>query len=485
MHTDSDNNSNSPPHKKRKIIGLNGSIKTKKNALYIVHIGPFNLLTSEVDIRKFVFINKQTIPSDIVIQIKNKKVFGFIGYNTLSEAQQIIYKFNDHKHKTIKICQLIKNDYNKYCKSLYDRSSFSNKTNWIQLFGITHSKNMTNSDEKNWITKLLKWEYKDNEFNILNIKIFHNVRYPTMSGFALIELENDKITEKLINHFQQKWINNQQFKYWIDYVDINQIKSNLTENKEIITKQLIFSNLYWKTNKSILQKHIHCLLGNDFNLEIVNIKVIATSNGYPTGTAIATFKSIEDAKMVQTLCDNTELLDQIISVCFYSDDKKSVIIETPSINDNDIDSDGDGDIINIDQYDSDDDTESDGDDIDSDDLESFSDDDQENDESDDDDEQIEDKKDIKSRFGLKDKDIMGLWKWSNPNRKCPSGLLFESKSKKHKKNWKELNEKDWLKEWNKKERIPGRDKYWIRSGKLVSASQRWRERAKTNRKIKK
>ena len=83
------------------------------------------------------------------------------------------------------------------------------------------------------------------------------------------------------------------------------------------------------------------------------------------------------------------------------------------------------------------------------------------------------------KFGLKEKEMRGLWKWCNPNKKYPNGLLTERSytGKYYRKNWKEIRSKDWLKEWKKKERISGKDKYWIRGGKLVNASSRWRERA--------
>ena len=69
----------------------------------------------------------------------------------------------------------------------------------------------------------------------------------------------------------------------MDYVDINIINDlyKLTQINGNSTK-LIFKNLYWKTNKSLLKKHIYSLLNNNLDLEILNIKVLATNNGYPT-----------------------------------------------------------------------------------------------------------------------------------------------------------------------------------------------------------
>eukprot|EP00484_Ammonia_sp_Unknown_P006254 CAMPEP_0197052172 /NCGR_PEP_ID=MMETSP1384-20130603/26688_1 /TAXON_ID=29189 /ORGANISM="Ammonia sp." /LENGTH=77 /DNA_ID=CAMNT_0042484835 /DNA_START=154 /DNA_END=383 /DNA_ORIENTATION=+ len=77
---------------------------------------------------------------------------------------------------------------------------------------------MNQRDELNFINKLLKWECPALDVKVLNMRVFHNVRYATMPGFAFIELQNNAMAQTLVTHFQEQWTKNRRFKYWIDFL---------------------------------------------------------------------------------------------------------------------------------------------------------------------------------------------------------------------------------------------------------------------------
>ena len=209
-------------------------------------------------------------------------------------------------------------------------------------------------------------------------------------------------------------------------------------------------------------------MDSEYNAEIVDCKVMASANGYPLLRGLVKFKSVKDAKIVQSVCNQMELFGNRMFVRFHCENA-SANAKKVSFAGNEIDSDGEDDIMEMDDAS---DSDSESEEIGSDDLESFSDDDKGS--------NVDDA--YKSKFGLKEKDIRGLWKWCNPNKKYPNGLLTERRfGGKYKKNWKELRSKDWIKEWKKSEKIAGQDKYYIRGGDLVNASAKWRQRAKSKK----
>eukprot|EP01084_Bolivina_argentea_P144552 253586_1 len=262
-----------------------------------------------------------------------------------------------------------------------------------------------------------------------------------MCGFALIQLHDTDSAHQLVTYFQDKWTNDPQFSYWMDYVDPNRnafIHNPDLSDIETHTKQLIFCNLHWKTTKTMLQKHIQKILktkrANKINLR-------ATANGYPLGTAVVAFDSVKDAELVQCACDTSDVFDECVFVRFYEDKQPSIELEKAhktvtfdvEKSESEIDSDGE-EIVEMDSSeDSDLDSEEVTDDTDCDEEEDG--DSEDSDQSEDDDGEYTKKE---KRFPLSNKELEGLWKWSNPNKKCPTGLLSQSRHVgRYKKNWKE------------------------------------------------
>ena len=162
---------------------------------------------------------------DIRLQHRANQIHCYLAFKSKSLRKRLI----KHQPKCITFCRLVDpSEYNILCKRCYDRSAFRNKTKWIEIFGIPAPKL---SDEPNESTKSQKEsaqqieEIISNEMcrHIVSIRVIHNVRFPKMFGFALIEMDNEQHAVNVVDGIRNTFKGHSDL--WSEFVNPSLMKN--------------------------------------------------------------------------------------------------------------------------------------------------------------------------------------------------------------------------------------------------------------------